>query len=81
MSSVSYKINKDMYDFILDNGIKNKLVIASLHENTEKLKDLPDTEKNDVISHNSRYYMERNILGLASIYKDVDRFYMPLYYD
>jgi hypothetical protein len=46
------------------------------------LKDLNSSEKQEVLSHNRRYFQKKkNILGIADLFKDVEKFYIPLFFD
>ena len=81
MNNIGYKINEELLDFIIENGVENNLILKSLHENTGLLDKLSKEGKADVISHNSVYYQERNIIGMAMLFRGVGKFYFPLFYD
>lgn len=81
MSSIPFKINKKILKLILDEGIEKGLILGSLHKDTDKIKELSLLEKQKVLAHNSRYYQERNILGIAQLFSNVEKFYFPLFYD
>src|SRR5882672_2943346 len=89
LNKQKFRINKEMLEFLLlefysgvDSIIfKNK---NRLHPLTEKLSKL-DIDKNvdvkkEILSHNSLYYLYRNILGLAVIFEDIT-FYLPTFMD
>jgi hypothetical protein len=94
MSCVPFKINKNVLNFVLKYGEQMGLIKGSLHKKTLEMnaletpkekKDffskLPSEVKQDMLAHNSQYYQEKNILGIAKLYSNVDRFYFPLFYD
>jgi DNA-directed RNA polymerase len=81
MSKIPFKINKDVLNYILEKGVEMKLILGSLHEKTDIQDKLDSFEKQEVISHNSRYFQEKNILGIAQLFKNVDKIYFPLFFD
>jgi len=92
LSSVPYKINEELLNFILEFGIDYKLIIDPNFEHPleTKLKQslayatakkLTAQEKRDLDSFNSQRNLERNILGLAKIYKNIPSFYFPVRID
>jgi hypothetical protein len=81
INSIPFKINKDVLNFILRDGKRLGLILHGLHPKTDCFNELTKTERTVVLSHNSRYFHERNILGLALLFKDVDKFYIPTFFD
>ena len=80
MQNVPFRINKEMLNLILEKGEKYGFILSGPHPNTDKIK-LSKKEYLEIEIHNSRYYLEQNILGLAQLFSHVDSFYFPLYLD
>lgn len=84
ISSVGYKINKDVLDFLLyyrQDYFKDDLVdINYIHPLLEKTK-LSKREKTELDSYLSKKELEENILGLASVYSHIPCFYIPVNLD
>jgi len=99
LSSIPYKINTEVLDFINLNS-KEIGLLQNLHPETIKLEEyygilnfkIKNTNKTinrlsikkivkDVISYNSNYYLEKNIIGLANLYKLVDQIYFTITLD
>ena len=86
LSSVSYKINTQVLDFILENGLKYGLILdfSVKHElEIKKIngKKLTILETKTLDSFLSKKQLEMNILGLAIIFKNVPQFYIPVRLD
>ncbi len=81
MSKIPFKINKEVLNYILANGVEMNLILGSLHPKTEIFEKLENNEKQEILAHNSRYFQEKNILGIAQLFKDVDKIYFPLFFD
>jgi DNA-directed RNA polymerase len=86
MSSVGFKINEDVLNFIIDNGIKYNLIINPELEHDLELKrkenkKLSLHESKDLESFISKKNLERNIIGLALIYKNISEFFIPVRID
>jgi hypothetical protein len=86
MSSVGFKINEDVLDFILTNGVKYNLVIDPdyVHDLELKKKEgktLSLYETKDLDSFISKRNLERNIIGLALIYRNILEFFIPVRID
>jgi hypothetical protein len=82
INSVPFKINENVLDFILENNNKYNFYIDSnyIHPLTLK-KKLTKTEAKVLESFYSKKFIEQNILGLASIYRVVPSFYLPVRLD
>jgi len=80
MNSVPFKINTNVLDYILNYGVRDGLILEGLHPKTME-KTLESWEKEEVMKHNSRYYLEKNILGIAILFRDVKKIYFPLFFD
>jgi len=80
MSKIPFKINKKVLDFIENNGHKFNIILKGLHEKTDSM-NLSQKEKQEITSHNSYYFHERNILAIAKLYENVDKIYFPLFLD
>jgi DNA-directed RNA polymerase len=80
--SVSYKINSQVLDFILDNYKKYNLLIDPefIHPLMNKEK-LTLSEKRELEFFNSLRNLEENIIGLALIFRDIPNFYIPVRLD
>lgn len=87
LSSVPFKVNKAVLNYIEKYGIEQGLILEDIHEYTNKPfpEGLTKAEikalKKDILSHNSKYYLQRNILAIAHLYKNVEAFYLPMFYD
>jgi len=84
ISSVSYKINIQVLDFILNNYRKYNLLIDDDFEHplTKKQK-LTTSEKKELESFFflSKKTLEQNILGLAVLFRNISNFYIPIRLD
>lgn len=87
MSSVGYKINKDVLNFIyLYNDKFNLTLINSKHplelENSvAKKRKLYKRELADLESFRSKKFVQENILAIADIFENVDEFFIPVRLD
>jgi DNA-directed RNA polymerase len=87
INSVAFKINGNVLDFILLNNDKynfftNVNYIAAQASNPLTLKKkLTLFEKRKLEYFNSRKHLELNILGLATIFREVPCFYLPIRLD
>ena len=87
MSSVGFKINIEVLNFILENGYKFNLLLDSnlINDLESKLKKNSDkiniSEMKKLESFNSQKRLELNILGISLIYKNVPEFYIPVRID
>jgi hypothetical protein len=86
ISSVGYKINIQVLDFILDNSLDFDIILDPnfkhpLFIKKEKGNKLTKLEKTTLDSFLSRRQLEMNILGLALIFKNVPQFYIPVRID
>jgi hypothetical protein len=81
-SSVAFKINTKVLDFILVNHKKYSLIIDPDFIHPLSIKDkLIKSEKVLLESFYSKRDLEKNILGLAEIFRRVPKFYMPVRLD
>lgn len=82
MNSVSFKINAPVLDFILEHNTKYNFFIPSDFEHHLSLKfPLTNKEFKELSAFNSRKFLEQSVLGLATIYKYVPSFYLPVRLD
>jgi DNA-directed RNA polymerase len=87
MSSVGYKINKDVFKFILSyNENYNLTLINSKHPLEEKLesgekKKLYKRELADLESFRSKRFVQENILALSDVFENVEEFFIPVRLD
>lgn len=79
LSSVSYKINQEVLEFILKRGLDLNLIYNPTQDLNLKPKTV--TEKKDLMSLISKIRVEQNILGIASFLKDIPEFYIPVRLD
>jgi len=81
-SSVAFKVNTRVLDFILENNKNFNLIIDPdyIHPLSLKIK-LTKSEKTQLESFYSKTDLEKNILGLAEIFRKVPKFYMPVRLD
>nr|YP_010697841.1 hypothetical protein P1S03_mgp04 [Porodaedalea chrysoloma]WCF76802.1 hypothetical protein [Porodaedalea chrysoloma] len=82
ISSVAFSINQKVLDFILKNYKKYNLIIDPdfVHDLNNKTK-LSIQESKELESFNSIKRLESNILGLANIFRNVSKFYIPVRLD
>ena len=82
MSSVGYKINKDVYSFIIANNDKFNLTLINsshpLEEKLEKNKKLYKRESSELESFKSKKYVDENIFAIADIFENVEEFFIAL---
>ena len=86
LSSVGYKINIPVLDFILDKGLEYDLFIDfnyvhPLEEKLNKNKKISMLERQTLDSFLSRKQLEMNILGLSLLFKNIPEFYIPVRID
>jgi DNA-dependent RNA polymerase len=82
INSVAFKINENVLDFILINNHKYGFFTDTNYVNPlNSKKKLTITEKKLLSSFNSRKHLELNILGLATIFRDVSSIYLPVRID
>ena len=85
ISSVGFKINGEVLDFILSKGIELNLITDPNLPHELELKSktvkLTISEKKKLDSYLSTRRLEMNILGLAYIYKNLSEFYIPVRLD
>lgn len=82
ISSVPFKINEKVLDFILLNNEKYNFYcdINVIHPLALKAK-LSGKQEKELQSFNSKRNLELNVLGLASIFRDIPFFYIPVRLD
>jgi len=82
INSVAFKINENVLDFILLNNHKYGFFTETGNVNPLSLKNkLTMIEKRELTSFNSRKHLELNILGLATIFRDIPSIYLPVRID
>jgi len=82
INSVSYKVNKDVLDFIRNNNNKYNFFIDSEYKHPLSLKNkLTKKDKTKLESFNSIRSLEQNIIGLALAFSDIPFFYIPVRLD
>ncbi len=84
ISSVGYKINKDVLDFIMSEYrpyYENQLIYDDyIHPLLNKTK-LTQKDRLTLDSFNSKKELQNNILGLAYMYSNVSEFFIPVRLD
>lgn len=82
LNSVSFAINEEVLDFILNNYKKYNLIIDPDFKHPLELKaKLTLQEKRDLESFLSKQKLENEILNLASIFKNCSEIYLPVRLD
>jgi hypothetical protein len=82
INSVAFKINIQVLDFIFNNYKKYDLLIDTNYIHPLALQTkLKLREKIKLESFNSKKDLEQNTLGLASIFRDIPKFYLPVRLD
>lgn len=81
MSQIPYCINKDVFNFIIENY--NSLELKStIHPLTSKYYSITSLKlKSEIENHNSLFYLQKNIIGLAKLLINVNEFYFPIELD
>jgi DNA-directed RNA polymerase len=80
MSQIPYCINKDVLNFILDN-YQNLGLKSNLHPLTSKYYSFSYKNKSEIETHNSLFYLQKNIIGLAKLLTNIEEFYFPIELD
>src|SRR5882762_9066847 len=83
ISSVGFKINQQVLDFIMEYGLEYNLIINpnEIHPFESIKKKLTISQKKSLYSFLSKKHLEMNILGLAHIFKNVPELYIPVRID
>jgi len=82
INSVAFKINENVLDFILINNHKYGFFQDINYVNSLSSKNkLTITEQKELLSLNSKKHLELNILGLATIFRNVPSIYLPVRID
>lgn len=84
INSQKYKINRIMLNFLLAEFKDNNSIFFKgfnkLHPLTNKIDQLQLHEIKSILSHNSKYYLNKNILEIAIIFENTS-FYLPSFMD
>jgi DNA-directed RNA polymerase len=89
LNKQKFRINKEMLEFLLlefNSGVdsiifNNKNRLHPLSNSLTSLDKYKDVEvRKEILSHNSLYYLYRNILELAILFEDIT-FYLPTFMD
>lgn len=85
ISSVGYKINKEVLEFILyynHDYFNDEIIdIKYIHPLLKKKSKLTRREKTELDSFLSKKELQENILGLASVFSELPSFYIPVNLD
>jgi hypothetical protein len=82
ISSVGFKINKDVLNFIYTYGIEYNLILDKEYQDPLLTKNrLTKTDKTNLESFLSRKLLQENILGLANVFSNVPEFFIPVRLD
>nr|QWO71374.1 RNA polymerase [Termitomyces sp. DKA64] len=82
MNSVAFKINETVLDFIVTNNHKYNFFSEQNYIHPLSLETkLTFAQEKELESFYSRRYLEQNILGLATLFKEVPSFYLPVRLD
>jgi DNA-directed RNA polymerase len=79
LSSVGYKINKDVYNFIIENNDKfNFTLINTTHHLENKKEKLGKRQLNELTSFfQSKRFVDESILNITNIFINVDEIFIP----
>jgi hypothetical protein len=80
VSSVGFKINTDMLNFISLYGDKLGLFLDDIHVN-EGVNKLSKSERLELESYISKLDLQENIFGLAKVFSFIPEFYLPVRID
>lgn len=76
VNSVGFRKNSDVLDFILNNNKKYNFFINNNYIHPLALKnELNSSELTELESFHSKKYLEKNILGLSVLFKDIPACY------
>jgi DNA-dependent RNA polymerase len=82
LSSIGYKINKDVYNFILEYNDKfNLTLINSKHKLEDKKEKLGKHQLIELTSFKSKRFVDESILNIADCYINVKEFFIPVRID
>jgi DNA-directed RNA polymerase len=85
ISSVAYRINSDVLDFIITNDKKYNLLLDTGKEHPLELKrrkeKLSVKETKELDSYLTTKLLQDNILGIALLYRDIPSIYFPVRID
>ena len=82
LSSVGYKINIPVLDFVLEKGVEYGLITnPEFKHPLENKKKLTSLENKTLDSFLSKKQLEMNIIGLSLIFKNVPEFFIPVRID
>ena len=83
MNSVSYKINTQVLDFIINEGYRYNMLIdsSSIHPSLKLKSKLTKHEEKKLQSYLSNLELQENILGLAKLFSEIPEFYLPVRID
>lgn len=82
LSSIGYKINKDVYNFILENNDKfNLTLFNSKHLLEDKKEKLGKHQLLELTSFKSKRFVHESILNIADCYINVKEFFIPVRID
>jgi DNA-directed RNA polymerase len=82
INSVPFKINENVLDFILANNNKYNFFTNTNYSPPLPLKSkLTKTQATELEAFYSKKILEQNILGLATIFREVPSFYLPVRLD
>ena len=82
ISSIAFKINQPLLDYIYNEGSKHNLLIDPYAKHKfEDLEKITRYEQSVYISHNSKIVLQETILGIADFYRRFDKIYFPVRLD
>jgi DNA-directed RNA polymerase len=82
ISTIGYKINKDVLNFIKLHGLELGLISSDKDILELKLKKkLTKLDRKHIDSLQSKFDLDNNILGIAEVYQNLPSFYIPVRMD
>ncbi|PVV05457.1 hypothetical protein BB560_000020 [Smittium megazygosporum] len=69
-----------MLNYISANGVKLGLILEDIHPLTNKKDILDNKTKLEIVQHNDKYYLHKNILTIAELFQD-QIIYFPVFLD
>ena len=79
-SSIGFRINRDVYDYILGEGLEylqDKLADSKKIDELSNKDNLTSNETKELQAEKSKQLLQENIMGLARVFYDLDEFYIP----
>jgi DNA-directed RNA polymerase len=82
ISSTGFKINKTLFDYIINNGDKHNLLIdPTVKHKFADIQKKSKYQESVYASHNSKVILQKTILGIAEYFSNFSSIYFPVRLD